>query len=382
MENVLGIDGGTYIGFLTCVGMLLFIIAMRSFDPKLRTQFIKLVVAVMISLAAAAVDMYLDTLAEPLAIRYLVKNVKYITQGLSEYFVLLIIIRDHTNLNKKLLLIPFVIASVVVCLAPFSSRIYSFTADNQFIRGPIGNIIFIQAASYIVVTLLACIHKWFDGYQNDATVILFMLFAVCVGVILEEEKIFPNCTMESSIVGVVFLYIYIYAERYNVDSVSRCYKRRCFYSDANRYSKLDMMIISMDLNDLKLINDNYGHKAGDIALLTFAEVVRSVKTNKFILYRTGGDEFMILGIKATEDEAKELVELVKEKLTETPYTCSFGIYPYKPGDDFDAAVVRADKAMYEDKSAYKASKSKRSHSRNDEFESRLETFTNNISFLG
>ena len=122
--------------------------------------------------------------------------------------------------------------------------------------------------------------------------------------------------------------------------------------------------------------------AGDIALLTFAEVVRSVKTNKFILYRTGGDEFMILGIKATEDEAKELVELVKEKLTETPYTCSFGIYPYKPGDDFDAAVVRADKAMYEDKSAYKASKSKRSHSRSDEFESRLETFTNNISFLG
>ncbi|MBP5325792.1 MAG: GGDEF domain-containing protein [Pseudobutyrivibrio sp.] len=381
MENVLGIDAGTYIGFLTCVGMLLFIVAMRSFDPKLRTQFIKLVVAVMVSLAAAAADMYLATLSEPLAVRYVVKNAKYIAQGLSEYFVLLIIIRDHTNINKKLLLIPFVIASFVVCLAPFSSKIYSFTADNQFVRGPIGNIIFIQAAAYIVVTLLACIHKWFDGYQNDATVILFMLFAVCVGVILEEEQIFPNCTMESSIVGCVFLYIYIYAERYNVDSVSRCYKRRCFYSDANRYSKLDMMIISMDLNDLKLINDNYGHKAGDIALLTFAEVVRSVKTNKFILYRTGGDEFMILGIKATEEEAKELVELVREKLTETPYTCSFGIFPYKPGDDFDAAVVRADKAMYQDKSAYKASKSKRSHARNDEFESKLETFTNNISFL-
>ena len=382
MENVLGIDAGTYIGFLTCVGMLLFIVAMRSFDPKLRTQFIKLVVAVMVSLAAAAADMYLATLSEPLVIRYAVKNAKYITQGLSEYFVLLIIIRDHTNINKKLLLIPFVIASVVVCLAPFSSKIYYFTADNHFVRGPIGNIIFIQAAAYIVVTLLACIYKWFDGYQNDATVILFMMFAVCVGVVLEEEKIFPNCTMESSIVGCVFLYIYIYAERYNVDSVSRCYKRRCFYSDANRYSKLDMMIISMDLNDLKLINDNYGHKAGDIALLTFAEVVRSVKTNKFILYRTGGDEFMILGIKATEAEAKELVELVREKLTETPYTCSFGIFPYKPGDDFDAAVVRADKAMYQDKSAYKASKSKRSHSRSDEFENRLETFTNNISFLG
>ena len=143
-----------------------------------------------------------------------------------------------------------------------------------------------------------------------------------------------------------------------------------------------MIIISMDLNDLKYINDNFGHKAGDIALLTFAEVCRSVKTNKFILYRTGGDEFMILGIKATMDEAKELVELIKEKLAETPYTCSFGIHEYKPGDDFDAVVVKADKAMYEDKSIYKASKHKRSHSRSDEYDSRLETFTNNISFLG
>ena len=384
MNNVLAIDGGTYLGFVVCVAMLLFIMAMRAFDTKMRNNFINLVVAMLLAFLAAVADMKLATFAYPMNLRYAAKIIKYISQGIMEYFVLVIVVREFSENTKKWLVVPFFVMVAIVLSAPVNPHVFYFTADNHFVRGPLGNIVFIQAAIYVIIAMLTCIHKWFDGYQKDATVILFILFMVCMGVVLEENNIFPNCALESSALGTLFLYIYIYAERYNVDSVSRCYKRRCFYADGKKYSRSEMMIISMDLNDLKYINDNYGHKAGDIALLTFAEVVRSVKTNKYILYRTGGDEFMILGIKATMDEAKELVELIKEKLSETPYACSFGIYGYKPGDDFDAAVVKADKAMYDDKSIYKASKNIRSHARNDNYDSRLEieTFTNNISFLG
>ena len=187
------------------------------------------------------------------------------------------------------------------------------------------------------------------------------------------------------------MYMYMYAARYNIDSVSRCYKRRCFYADAERHSKNKMAIISMDLNDLKYvsidmdglkyINDNFGHKAGDIALLTFAEVCRSVKPSKFILYRTGGDEFMMLGIKATKDEAETLIHDIRLKLQETPYTCSFGINMYNPSDDFDDVVVKADQAMYEDKRMYKEMKIKANPSKEDEYDESLRMFTSNISFL-
>ena len=74
------------------------------------------------------------------------------------------------------------------------------------------------------------------------------------------------------------------------------------------------------------------------------------------------------------------MEYVREKLKETPYTCSFGINMYNPGDDFDAAVVKADKAMYADKNAYKESRTKRSRSRVDDFEN-INLFSNNINFL-
>ncbi len=217
--------------------------------------------------------------------------------------------------------------------------------------------------------------------KSDMAVIAFVILVFIVGFILELTMVFKNCIFPSASVAILFLYTYMYAERYNYDSVSKCYKRRCFYSDAAKYSKTNFSVISMDLNDLKFINDNYGHKAGDIALLTFAEVCRAVKQNKFILYRTGGDEFMFLGIKATLDESEELVSAVRNKLKETPYTCSFGISMYTPGTDFDDVVVKADQAMYDDKRAFKELKAKYGSAKDEEAEDKLKNFTNNIHFL-
>ncbi len=376
----MGLDGGTYIGLVVCITLIIFIVTMRSFDRDLRKKFIYTITALCIALIMSYLDMHyaLEPTVNPL--RYVARIIKLIAEGYMEVSVLRIFIKDINKVNDKVIWLPFIVASVVLLMAPVNREVFYFTPDNEYVRGPLGNVIFVEAIIYMALALRICIKKWFEGFQRDAVTMLSMLMMTAVGVIFENEKIFPNCALNSSAVCIIFLYMYMYAERYNVDSVSRCYKRRCFYADAAKYARNQIAIISMDLNDLKFINDNYGHKSGDIALLTFAEVVRSVKTNKFILYRTGGDEFMILGIKASLSEAKELVEYVREKLEETPYTCSFGINMYNPGDDFDAAVVKADKAMYADKNAYKESRTKRSRSRVDDFEN-INLFSNNINFL-
>ena len=375
-----GLDGGTYIGLVVCVTLFIFIVTMRSFDRDLRKKFIYTITAMCIALMMSYLDMHyaLEPTVNPL--RYVARIIKLIAEGYMEVSVLRIFIKDLNKVGDKVIWLPFIVASLVLLMAPVNREVFYFTPDNEYVRGPLGNVIFVEAIIYMALALRICIKKWFEGFQRDAVTMLSMLMMTAVGVIFENAKIFPNCALNSSAVCIIFLYMYMYAERYNVDSVSRCYKRRCFYADAAKYARNQIAIISMDLNDLKFINDNYGHKSGDIALLTFAEVVRSVKTNKFILYRTGGDEFMILGIKASFSEAQELVEYVREKLKETPYTCSFGINMYNPGDDFDAAVVKADKAMYADKNAYKESRTKRSRSRVDDFEN-INLFSNNINFL-
>ncbi|SDB25602.1 diguanylate cyclase (GGDEF) domain-containing protein [Pseudobutyrivibrio sp. YE44] len=374
------IDGETYLGFITTITLLMFIVIMRSFNRRLRNKFTAVAVAMLIALTAGALDTHFGYVGCCTNIRYLFKIVKYICEGYMELTVVQIVGHDYRKSRLKILWTPFILISIVIASAPFSPAVFSFGPKGEFIRGPVGYIVFVQAGIYTLMALAVCAKKWFNGYQRDALIILFMLAVVSMGVFLEEALIYDNCTLTSSSIGVLFVYVYMYAERYNVDSVSGCYKRRCFYSDAAKYAKTNMAVISMDLNDLKLINDNFGHKAGDIALLTLAEVCRSVKDNRFILYRTGGDEFMMLGIKASKEEAEQLISDTKQKLSETPYSCSFGLHMYKPGDDFDEVVVQADKAMYDDKSLYKQSRTKRSHARTEQYDEKSQSFNNDIKF--
>lgn len=375
------IDGGTYLGFIVCITLLMFILIMRSFDLKLRRKFTRVAVAMIIALAAGALELGLLAKGDTSTLIYAALLLKYILEGYMEIAVIRIVGRDYKKIQSKLLWIPFIVISILICTAPVNPSVFYFDSTLGFVRGSLGYSIFIEAGFYLLVGLCICVKKWFTGYQRDALIILFMLAIVSTGVLLEEAYIFDNCTLTSSSIGVLFVYVYMYAERYNVDSVSMCYKRRCFYSDAAKYAKQEMAIISMDLNDLKYINDNYGHQAGDVALLTFAEVCRSVKTNKFILYRTGGDEFMILGIKSSQKEAENLITIIKEKLKETPYTCSFGLHMYKPGEDFEEAVVKADKAMYDDKHIYKSNKNKQANKRDDRFDEKVQSFSNDIDFF-
>ena len=252
--------------------------------------------------------------------------------------------------------------------------------NNPQIRTFLSAFRYVCGIAAVFTTTFIVYNYYSKTNKRNLLALSFVTAIVVLGAILQLAEVFKSCLLPSMAIGLMFFYLYMYAERYNIDSVSKCYKRRCFYSDANKYAKYDIAIVSMDLNDLKKINDNYGHKAGDVALLTFAEVCRSVKSRKFILYRTGGDEFMLLGIKATKEEAEDLVKQVKIKLMETPYTCSFGIHMYKPADDFDDAVVQADKAMYDDKKAYKQIHSIHKNPTFDE-DYDTYTFTNNISFL-
>lgn len=361
-------DSGSFLVVVICVSLYAFIFFTRSFDHKLRRKFILMLAALLIAVIAFVVDDYLA--ASPITnnYRYLAKIIKFICEGFIELEVVLAISGTIANKTKLLYSLPFVITSTLICTAPFHNYIFYIDANNNYIKGIFGNLIYLEGSIYALIALWICAGKWRNGYKHNASIIMTMILIVVISVVLEEEDIFHNSILSTAAVAIIFLYMYMYAERYNVDSVSKCFKRRCFYSDGKKHARHDMAVISMDLNDLKFINDNYGHKAGDIALLTFAEVCRASKTNKFILYRTGGDEFMILGIKATKDEAEELVEIIKKRLKETPYSSSFGIAMYRPGNDFDDIVVKADQAMYKDKKEYKRSLTKRSHSREDDDE--------------
>ena len=111
----------------------------------------------------------------------------------------------------------------------------------------------------------------------------------------------------------------------------------------------------IDLDGLKMINDNMGHDAGDKFIKTFTEVLKSHIRKYDIIARIGGDEFLIIFPECTLKRAKDVVERIKEEIfaaeMEFKYDFSFGFSEYNSGNkmDVDKMVKIADNAMYQQK---------------------------------
>lgn len=116
------------------------------------------------------------------------------------------------------------------------------------------------------------------------------------------------------------------------------------------------MLIIVDLDDLKKINDNLGHRAGDAAIIGIAGVLKSSFRQTDIIMRYGGDEFVIFvpeegnNLEAVINRMGMLVKKVAAisvgENKEKTIHCSMGYATAIAGDTFDTLFSRADKALY------------------------------------
>lgn len=145
------------------------------------------------------------------------------------------------------------------------------------------------------------------------------------------------------------------------DSVLSCNNRAKYEEDIKSYSGV-ATLFSVDANNLKYINDNFSHEAGDFLLSVVAKAGMKVWSNNF--YRSGGDEFLVYipDVAQSNDDCKaqiktfkaELVELNKEK-PELPVSAAVGFAYTSSGVDLGSLLEEADLMMYDDKRAYKES---------------------------
>lgn len=84
--------------------------------------------------------------------------------------------------------------------------------------------------------------------------------------------------------------------------------------------------IFMDVNDLKKINDNHGHKAGDMMLTTIANAIKHQIRALDFVYRHGGDEFVAILPETTQADATHIVQRLSEYLKNTPVEVASGVF--------------------------------------------------------
>ncbi len=148
------------------------------------------------------------------------------------------------------------------------------------------------------------------------------------------------------------------------ESLTGCFNRRAFYElfprEVERAHRLGhgVSLVFLDIDHFKIINDRHGHEVGDRVLQQLAARLQATVRETDLLFRWGGEEFVILLAHTSGDDAPVLAERIRAAVAERPFlegelnspvrvTVSVGTagesdYPIDP----DSLLARADGACY------------------------------------
>lgn len=153
------------------------------------------------------------------------------------------------------------------------------------------------------------------------------------------------------------------------DTLTPLYNRRYFItclndriSRASRYETRSVVMF-IDVDNMKGINDSFGHGAGDFVLMHMAQLLASAVRNTDVAARIGGDEFALILDEMEEEQAGAKMAALDRLVREAPcrfgdaslsVSASFGFTPVQPQDSDLLLIARADAAMYEIKRSRRA----------------------------
>jgi diguanylate cyclase (GGDEF)-like protein len=150
----------------------------------------------------------------------------------------------------------------------------------------------------------------------------------------------------------------------NHDTLTGLFNRLFFETELKRLDnsrQFPISIIMSDLDNLKQINDTFGHRSGDQLLKNLANLFSDVFRHEDIICRIGGDEFVVLLPNTGEPETKIIVERLKKRIEkydqdhpDLPIKISMGISTASQGESLLGHLRIADNLMYEEKASKNA----------------------------
>lgn len=140
-----------------------------------------------------------------------------------------------------------------------------------------------------------------------------------------------------------------------MDILTNLPNRNAFESEMNYYRnkpQYQPLFMVLDLNELKLINDNYGHLQGDRAIIQIGNILKECFSDKSHIFRIGGDEFCVISSELLQEEITDRIEhfhqIVSQKADEVhlPLTVAVGWSKQEESVDIDKVLHAADTNMY------------------------------------
>ena len=264
---------------------------------------------------------------------------------------------------QRFLLIPILINFISTILSPIFHLVFYIDKNNVYHRGNFFYLYTIITYIYIILGLLFIL-KNIKKMTSKEFIPLIILGVLPVIGALVQMFFYGVLLMWSSVAfALVIVYIFLQQRMVHLDYLTGTWDRSSFdYYISQRITKNSNYktgIIYMDIDNLKIINDSYGHAEGDFVLKKSVELIKSSLRKEDLMARIGGDEFIII----LEAENKKSILGIIKKLEDIIYqyniaskknysfSCSFGGSVFDSSKEcIDEFLRHIDKLMYENKS--------------------------------
>ena len=276
--------------------------------------------------------------------------------------------RAHRNrkLHDIVILIPITAICLIDVISIFTGWIFYIDAENKYQTTSLFNLQGIVNYFYLLIPTLNAAYRGIRAHtkseQTEYLTYTIYMVAPLLGGLLEDT--FPTVPVLSLNIFLVIhiLFLMIQNKQIYNDALTDLNNRRRLdqYLDDKLQKASDehpVVLLMMDINGFKSINDIYGHIEGDNALKTFSDVLKVIGSNNgAFIARYGGDEFCLVA-EGSEANPQKIIDeihslLSAKALPNADYKLSISAgYTVctKPENNINAVFARADDMLYDKK---------------------------------
>lgn len=209
---------------------------------------------------------------------------------------------------KRYLYIPFFVIVILSITTWKTGLIFYIDENNVYSRGTYFWIY--PAIMFFYFFVLICSdYENYKKYEKDEKHFLYSLYVIIlIGTILQLA--FPKWLFiwTSISMSLLLYYIFLRELQFKHDPMTEIYNRSVFQKELLRINTISGVgIIVVDINNLKLANDQYGHGIGDEMIIKVAHTINDCFYSNGKVYRIGGDEFCVICEQASDEKISGLL---------------------------------------------------------------------------
>ena len=256
----------------------------------------------------------------------------------------------HVAETSKKIFIPLIVNALLCVISLFNGMIFSVDALNNYERGSLFVVPVVTVIFYILCLIVRIRNQHLKGKRHERSFLIMVILLLTFGMYLEIGLHMLFMSWVCASLSLPLYYLLLNINHSILDPLTGAFNRLMYVKELNKIEEKKSCVMALyDINNFKQVNDTLGHEVGDQYLIRLTNIMSNHLHNSAMLYRIGGDEFVIISEKEELEPIENLIIAAKAEANTHQIDFSYGIASYEKSGSINEFIQIVDQKMYANK---------------------------------